>query len=522
MSTPENEDLKKEFVAYANKILANQTIGNTYSEKTLTELTNFSEMTNAERRKTAYALKIAQTKQANQAAVATDEQKINEASKKATAHQVRLAYNKYSGDDVFRDMHQDEFARQIYINTHGQKQPTDEEFEEWVRDPRNRTTIFTNGTLINQADADIQARYEDMSLYDKLDYLEQGRENLIEGGKANEAHRLDKIIDYLKSAVDAVEGIRSKLNVQFVQEAIMEMSWGKNEDGTNKTLLDMSPSALKSLGLDRIILGLAEYLQNETGGMADGSSYFYVDKNGDKIVTEDAKKEILKGLKMDETLYSIVTGQTMTLVEALNMPDGEQKVTVLKNFASALGITVDDLEAAVDSFGNFSLSQVSSDAASLSESFSNIQKIIVDIGSGTLTWADTMQTILKSYPELIGYASDYGTLVSGFMSKMQSYSDLQIKAQMDEIMSGDAIFTSIKKEMKESLTKDEQAAFDDLKLNNLTDLQAYISNNSSELSKKLNNVVKSVLSKINLSSSVEYDTAKQFIADYSYFMDKQI
>ena len=75
--------------------------------------------------------------------------------------------------------------------------------------------------------------------------------------------------------------------------------------------------------------------------------------------------------------------------------------------------------------------------------------------------------------------------------------------------------------MMASLSPEEQEQFDALKLNNLNDLQSYISNNSGALSGKLSEAVKKVLANITLSSSIEYDQAKQFISNYSYFMDRQ-
>lgn len=517
LTKSDNAALKDEFVAYANKFLAGQSEGNEYAAKSFDELTNLADMTDAQRKKTAYALKVAQTKQENLAENAEYEKELdtlntdfdndyldvsgyNDAAKANTAllTGTGAAYGAAIGATAGAGM--------------------------WSWATGALGAVVGGLAGYGTAKAENEAmRVETLNAWNDKSRDEQiaELEEMQKTGKGNSA-KLQEMISKLNNINDTIKKIRDKMDQQRVEEGILEMSVGKNADGTDKTLLDMSSNAIKDMGADEIIERMASYLQDKYGGMADGSSYFYEDENGNKQVTASARASILKGLKSNTDIYGAITGQNSRLSDVLGMKDGQSKMEMLENFANALHVSVDELNSLGDAFGQFTLGDLTASAEELSEKFSNLESTISNIASGTQSWSTTLQNVTKNYPELLGYASDEYSLSLAMFQKMKDYQSLQTDAQMSDIMSNETYFDTFSDKLKKTLSGDEWETFRQAQINSFNDLQQYVANTDSDLAKKLNEAAQEELSNIKLASDTERQTLEKVISIKSAQIDKEV
>ena len=489
MTKSENAGFKDEFVAYANKFLAGQSEGNEYAAKSFDELTNIADMTDAQRKKTAYALKVAQTKQENLAETAEYEKEM---------------------DSLNTDLEND------YLDVSGYNKRA--KIKTWSLIGLSGISGYIAAKSLNELDRAITLKsWNNKSIDEQIGLLEDMKAQ----GKGDSA-KLAAMISKLQNINDTIKKIRDKVDQQRVEEGILEMSIGKNADGTDKTLLDLSPNALKDMGTDAIVEKMATYLQDRFGGMADGSSLFYTDENGNKQVTAAARKFILKGLKSNEDIYGAISGQNHRLSDVLGMKDGITKTEMLNNFANALHVSVDELQGLGTTFGNFTLGDLNAGAEALSSKFSDIQTAITNIASGSQSWATTLQSVAKTYPELLGYASDEYTLSLAMFQKMSDYKKLQTDAQMADIMANESYFDTFSDKLKNSLSDKEWTEFRNTTINNFNDLQQYIANNDTDLSKKLNEAAQAELKKIKLQSSEERQALEKVVSIKNAQIDKEI
>lgn len=516
MTKPENTGFKDEFVAYANKFLAGQSKGNEYAAKSFDELTNLADMTDAQRKKTAYALKVAQTKQNNLAENAEYEKELDGLNADLDKDYLDVSgYNKRAK------------AKTATLTAMGAG--------EGAAIGASGGGAFAWATALFGAVVGGLAGYGAAKAANAIDkkmtldsWNDKSRDEQIAAlkemkaqGQGNSA-KLDAMISKLQNINDTIKKIRDKMDQQRVEEGILEMSIGKNADGTDKTLLDLSPNALKDMGTDEIVERMATYLQDRFGGMADGSSYFYTDENGNKQVTAAARKSILRGLKANTDIYNAISGQNSRLSDVLGMKDGQTKTEMLNSFANALHVSVEELQGLGTAFGNFTLGDLTASAEDLSNKFSNMQTAIMNIASGTQSWATTLQSVAKTYPELLGYASDEYTLASAMFQKMSDYQKLQTDAQMSDIMANETYFDTFSDKLKESLSGDEREEFRNAQINSFNDLQQYVANHDTDLSKKLNEAAQAELKNITLMSDKERQVLEKVVSIKNAQIDKEI
>lgn len=517
MTKSENAGFKDEFVAYANKFLAGQSEGNEYAAKSFDELTNLADMTDAQRKKTAYALKVAQTKQENLANNAEYEKELDSLNTDLD--------NDYLDVSGYNDRAK---ATTLALTATGAAYGTaiggtagGGAFS-WATALLGAAiggmAGYASAKAINEADREATlASWNNQSRDEQIAVLEEMKAQ----GKGDSA-KLTAMISKLQNINDTIKKIRDKMDQQRVEEGILEMSIGKNADGSDKTLLDLSQNALKDMGADAIIEKMATHLQDKYGGMADGSSYFYTDENGNKQVTAAARKSILKGLKSNEDIYGAITGQNYRLSDVLGMKDGQTKTEMLNNFANALHVSVDELRGLGTAFGNFTLGDLNASADELSSKFSDMQTAIMNIASGSQSWATTLQSVAKTYPELLGYASDEYTLSLAMFQKMSDYKKLQTDAQMADIMANESYFDTFSDKLKESLSGDEWEQFTQAQINSFNDLQQYVANNDTDFSKKLNEAAQAELKNIKLMSNEERQVLEKVVSIKNAQIDKEI
>lgn len=523
LTKSENAGLKDEFVKYANQFLAGQNEGNMYASKSFDELTNLADMTDSERKKTAYALKVAQAKQANLAENAKYEQELDE-------------LNVDLGEDYLDVSGANKRAKTAAISAAsvGAGEGAGLGLLAGATGGMGNPVLMAIGTLAGAAigagvgaatGAAIGKQIKDDALYEWNSKTRDQQVAILEEMKETgngDSKKLDEMISKIKSINDTIHKIQDKMNTQRAEEAILEMSVGKNADGTSKTLLDLSANALKDMGTDEIVERMAEYLESKFGGMANGESYYFTDSAGNRQIKDEGRNSILKALKSNEDIYGVVTGQSYTLADALGMSSGPTKTETLLNFANALHVSVDELESLGSAFGRFTLGDLTSSAEELSSKFASIQSSVLNIANGTQSWASTLQGVIKSYPDLIGYASDAYTLSLAMLGKMRDYASVQTDAQMSEVMSSEEYFDTFEEKLKKSLSEKEWEEFRNAQVNSFDSLQRYVANNSTELSKKLADAAKQELANVKLAADEQRSLLEKTISIKNSQIDKEV
>lgn len=507
---PENSGIKEDFERYVQKILKNQEAGNGFAEKSFTQLTQLTDMTASDRQKTAYAMELAQLKQENTTSLNDYETTL---------------YDYYDS----RDKAWSDIRSLIYRNRDNAKEiaaVVGEDYDALYNDFRHKY-LEDNSVEADQVDdsAKIAANETIYRAFKEKIGSKEIDKWLAENDSlsADVRSKLKMVSKYLQNIADTQEAIHKTVEKQRISEGIYEMSVGKNADGSEKTLLDMSPAALQNMGLDEIVYRIAEYLEKTFGGMLDGTSYFYTDENGKSRVKSTARKDIISGLKSsNEDLYNVVMGKNYTLSDVFGMKDGETKTQMLSNFANALSVTVDQLQFVADKFGDLTLGDVSLSAEDLLSKLQSMETVLGNIASGTQTWATTLQTITKNYPELIGYATDEYTVSLAMFQKMDSFKQLMTNAQFEDIISNETYFKEFSKRLTGNLTEKEKKEFDDLKLTTVKDVMTYVSNNDTDLSKKVGGLLRKEMENIKLSSEIQMQLAEKLVAIRSAQLDKEI
>lgn len=520
---PENSGIKDDFERYVRKILQNQEEGNGLAGKTFAQLTQLTDMTASDRQKAAYAMELAQLKQENAASLNDYEATLYDyydlVDEGMSKIREKILYGGISrkiatamGEDY------DAIYNENYKKIEHDKSITQNTNDDLVkRDIEIQAREMTNSTIYRI----LEEEFGNEGINGRIAYLEE----MIKNGSLSTdvKSQFEIVIKHLQNIADTQEAIHKTVEKQRISEGIYEMSVGKNADGSAKTLLDMSQTALQNMGLDEIVYRVAEYLEKTYGGMLDGTSYFYTDENGKSQVKSTARKDIISGLKSsNENIYNVITGKNYTLSDVFGMKDGETKTQMLNNFANALSVTVDQLQSVANVFGNFTLGDVSSNAEDLLAKLQSMETAIGNIASGTQTWATTLQTITKNYPELIGYATDEYTISLAMFQKMDSFKQLMTNAQFEDIISNETYFKEFSQRLTNNLTEKEKNEFNDLKLTTVKDVMTYVSNNDTDLSKKVGGLLRKEMENIKLSSEMQMQLAEKLVAIKSAQLDKEI
>lgn len=520
---PENSEIKEDFERYVRKIIQNQEEGNGLAGKTFAQLTQLTDMTASDRQKAAYAMELAQLKQENAASLndyeATLYDYYDSVDKGMSEIREKILYGG-KGREIATAMGEDYDAiyNENYKNIEHDKSITQDISDKQVkRDIEIEARDMTNSTVYRI----LKEEFGNEGINGRIAYLEEMAKN--DSLSTDVKSQFEIVIKHLQNIADTQEAIHKTVEKQRISEGIYEMSVGKNADGSAKTLLDMSPAALQNMGLDEIVYRMAEYLEKTYGGMLDGTSYFYTDENGKSQVKSTARKDIISGLKSSsEDIYNVIVGKNYTLSDVFGMKDGETKTQMLNNFANALSVPVDQLQSVADAFGNFTLGDVSLSAEDLLAKLQSMETAIGNIASGTQTWATTLQTIIKNYPELIGYATDEYTISLAMFQKMDSFKQLMTNAQFEDIISNETYFKEFSQRLTDNLTEKEKKEFDDLKLTTVKDVMTYVSNNDTDLAKKVGGLLRKEMENITLSSEIQMQLAEKLVAIKSAQLDKEI
>jgi TP901 family phage tail tape measure protein len=218
-------------------------------------------------------------------------------------------------------------------------------------------------------------------------------------------------IDTLQSAIDTEN---EKLNVNYVKIAALETE-ATTATGNTLNIGDMTTAQLKSVGPDKLIAAVAAQLQ-ANGGLSGMDVY---DSSGK--LTAKAKKYILNQIKdMGGNLYDIVGGGAYSLRETLALDEGETKDDRLKQFADALGITVEHVKELKDTLGDAKLSDLLSTPAETRTVLTSLNDMFSSLATSSGITVENFENMLSTFPHLIQYMQSGASLAEGIISGLMT------------------------------------------------------------------------------------------------------
>ena len=332
-------------------------------------------------------------------------------------------------------------------------------------------------------------------------------------------------ITTLKEIRDQTKALNKKIDQASASEALLGAT---NSGGEFLSL--MTQNQLKGMGADEIKRIIGQYLVS-TGGLQGGSVFL-----NDGQLTTYADQIITNALKNDDTFSGVITGQSYTLTEALGLKRvtngivNQSNIDILQNFASALHVSIDELGALQDKFGDLTLTDFLLTATEAIEKLQNIASLMNDIANTNKSWAETTSSIITNYPSLVQYLDDATELQKALWNQASKYAELQVTGLYDSLESSSDYYTTTIKPLLESqdwyndtLIKD--AAFDNVK--DLSSLRKWIlkysqSDEYAEIIKDIDEIVVKQLSKTTLVSDLMKEQLNSVIEYQETLLQNQI
>ncbi len=242
----------------------------------------------------------------------------------------------------------------------------------------------------------------------------------------------DEQIRVLKEIRDQTRALNKKVDQSKTQEAVL----GAQYEGQYLAL--MTETQLRALGADEIKRIVANYLI-ENGGYLNSDIYANPETGE---LTSYANQLITAGLKGNDVLRGIVTGQTYTLSEALKLPKTNAagqtnfaNLEILENFANALHVSVEELAKLEEKFGKLTLNDFLLSATEAIEKLQTVGSLMSEIANASKAWAETTNTIINNFPQLIPYMSDSVELQKQLWNYSEQLADIQIQGLYDNLAS---------------------------------------------------------------------------------------
>ena len=322
--------------------------------------------------------------------------------------------------------------------------------------------------IAEQQEAEFQA-WNNKSIWEKQIALENERNAIIEAMSEEEKKSLDageKQSEYLESIDAMLSDIKDttgllltqieEQNREKIQESILTTKIG------DKYLTDMSEQEMKNLGPRAIMRAVGTQIVKE-GGMANKFTFASKD-NTDTELTVYAENLIRKVLMSYSTEFKdVLSGSVYTLSETLqrldrpDLANDKDEQERLKNFATALGISIADLQNEdtralyENRFGMLKLSEILGSTSNAMESIGEFSNLMGEMADGTKSTTQWMSEIVSKYPELIAYMSDTPKLLEKMMTKIKALVEIEFVTQWTEIMNDNQFFETMLKETEESV-----------------------------------------------------------------------
>ena len=455
------------------------------------KLNNWANLSQEQRQEFLYKLEAAISSSIGNTTMAAAENDFYDASKKAINLRTFFdASHTYGGQLKGKDK---------YVTLEPGKYEAFLEFGKWAT---------ANGVDVNyQNDSeykDIWGRKEKEHVYDYRAEFKSTGQQLIDEYKsfidwltkadaskyANIIKEYQKIIRDYETQLAKINEIYREANENLTAAAIVSASIATSSGSVN--LLSANTDQLKRAGREGIYNAVVEQL------IANGGFRGYaVDSKEGKSIIEEA-------IKSNERLYAVWTGQIYTLNEALST----QNTEVLRSFATALGVSVDELSNLKDELGDLKLADILESPSATRSKISEITSLFTSMATSTGLTAENMETIINKFPELIHNLKDGVALGSDLLKMLSQYNALYSRQLLGDLLGNEDYFTEFKEKLKETSEDAYNDLVDNSKYRGATNAQGILG------------LLAGSFEESGLQSRESYDLLKSLYSEYFDFTTK--
>lgn len=271
-------------------------------------------------------------------------------------------------------------------------------------------------------------------LIDELRNLENALVESIDkkGGSDKDYEDLSNVRKALEEAQEYQDFLFGEAKKDDLREARVAMLETTGETG--KTIGEMSLGQLKKMGITGVYEAFAEQVM-KNGGLQTISPFV------GGVVSQDFIDMVTSMLEEDPELALLLSGYGYTVAEAteLNQDDLFNK-RVVEQFATALHITVKELDQMAGIIPDLKLADLLKNTSELEESVNNYEGLFSSLRSGTEETSKWMTQITNEFPELVAYMDDVPTLMTKIISRIRQLNEVVIAQQYNEIEDSDTVF----------------------------------------------------------------------------------
>lgn len=224
--------------------------------------------------------------------------------------------------------------------------------------------------------------------------------------------------------------IYKESNKQLAQNAINEATY------QGQRLLDLNDYDLSNLSKEQIEERIKASIQALGGFMGIAPD------------SEEAQRLIDQAITSNTRLYEAVQGKTKTLNQVIENND----IEVQKKFASALGVTREQLLQLKDTLGELTLGDLIGGLENLRTKIGDVTSTLQKIASSGGLSNEEVETLLSKYPELTRFTGDVAAMTTQLLKKGGAYSAAYQRGMMQELMGSTSLFNALRKELHNTKT----------------------------------------------------------------------
>ena len=393
------------------------------------KINNWGNMSAEERRSFLTDFNVALENLIGSTTIAASENKFAEAQKKAK--ESRTLYNYHYTSSSGATSEGDEMAYLALRDWAARNGENAELVNRQVYD--TRTIHGVTSTYLKSKDTKAAFTSEGDELIRQYKSFIEWMTNEDAAKYSNLIEKYSKVVKDYEAQLAQIKEIYRDANEHLAAAALLSASIATSGGGS-VGVLSANYAQLKRAGKDEIRNSVIQQLL-ANGGFRGYSVY---SKEGQEIIEQ--------AIKSNEKLYAVWTGQIYTLNEALSA----QNTEVLKSFATALGVSVEELGNLKNELGDLKLADILGSPSATRSQISEITSLFTSMASSSGLTAENMETIINKFPELIVYLKDSVSLGGGMLKMLDQYSALYARQVLSDLLSNEDYFDQMLKKLQET------------------------------------------------------------------------
>lgn len=318
----------------------------------------------------------------------------------------------------------------VYASEEGKR------YQEWLAKNHNKLIVTTTSSSENENwDISWLSGFKQGTTSSEKISLLKEYQTFFEKG-SEEWKQLESAIRELtkteKQRVKDESAVYKESNQQLAQNAINEATY------QGQYLLDLNDYDLSNLSKEQIEERLKASIQTLGGFMGVAPD------------SEEAKRLIDQAIASNTRLYEAIQGKTKTLNQVIENND----IEIQEKFATALGVTREQLLQLKDTLGELTLGDLIGGLENLRTKIGDITSTLQNITSSGGLSNEAVETLLSKYPELARFTGDVAAMTTQLLKKGSAYSTAYQSGMMQELMSSASLFNVLRKELHNTKTND--------------------------------------------------------------------